>query len=238
MSRVFISYRRSETRWAVSRVHDRLVEAFGRDHVFLDVADIEPGEDFADKIRRIIDRCDVLLAIIGPAWLTLTDRNGARRLDDPHDLVRIEIGAALQRNIRVIPLLLDEAVMPAEQDLPAELAGLARRNAHAISFHRFHEDLDGFIRVLDRVLAIDRAAPHAAAPAGAGADLDRQATLAVTPAAAARGGTHTISTADGQQITVALPAGVQSGQSLRIRGLGASAGARVGDLYVRVVVKD
>src|SRR4249919_3848264 len=154
MARIFISYRRGDTRWAACRMYDRLVEKLGKESAFLDVTDIEPGEDFSDKIGQIIARCDVLLVVIGPTWLTLTDRAGRRRLDDPRDLVRIEIAAALQRNIRVIPVLLDETVMPQEQELPEELAALARRNAREVSYNRFHSDLDSLIRVLERVLAI------------------------------------------------------------------------------------
>jgi len=154
MARIFISYRRGDTRWAAGRIYDRLVEKLGKESAFLDVTDIEPGEDFSDKIGQIIARCDVLLVVIGPTWLTLTDRAGRRRLDDPRDLVRIEIAAALQRNIRVIPVLLDETVMPQEQELPEELAALARRNAREVSYNRFHSDLDSLIRVLERVLAI------------------------------------------------------------------------------------
>jgi Hsp70 protein/TIR domain len=159
MARIFISYRRGETRWAAGRIYDRLVEKLGKESAFLDVTDIEPGEDFSDKIGQIIARCDVLLVVMGPTWLTLTDRAGKRRLDDPQDLLRIEIAAALKRNIRVIPVLLDETVMPQEQDLPEDLAALARRNAREISYNRFHSDLDSLIRVLERVLAIPATPP-------------------------------------------------------------------------------
>ena len=157
MARIFISYRRGDTRWAAGRIYDRLVEKLGNGNVFLDVTDIEPGEDFSDKIAEIIGRCDVLLAVIGPTWLTLADSAGKRRLDDPRDLVRIEIATALQRNIRVIPVLLDETTMPQVHDLPDDLAPLARRNAREVSYNRFHSDLDSFIRVLERVLAIPTA---------------------------------------------------------------------------------
>lgn len=164
MARIFISYRRSDTRWAAGRIYDRLVEKLGSGSVFLDVTDIEPGEDFSDKIGRIVGSCDVLLAVIGPTWLTLADRTGRRRLDDPRDLVRIEVAAALQRNIRVIPVLLDETSMPQEHDLPEDLAPLARRNAREVSYNRFHSDLDSFIRVLERVLSIPPARPPEADP--------------------------------------------------------------------------
>lgn len=154
MARVFISYRRGDTRWAAGRIYDRLVEKLGGENVILDVTDIEPGEDFSSRIQQFVNRCDVLLAVIGPTWLTSVDRAGGRRLDDPRDLVRIEIATALQRNIRVIPVLLDETSMPREDELPEVLAPLARRNAREVSYSRFHSDLDSFIRVLERVLAI------------------------------------------------------------------------------------
>jgi hypothetical protein len=165
MARVFISYRRSETRWAAGRLYDRLAEVIGREHLFFDVSDIEPGEDFVQRIREIVGACDVLIALIGPTWSAVQDGSGKPRLMNPRDLVRIEIASALQRNIRVIPILIDGAVMPEEHQLPPELAGLLTRNAHDVSFTRFHADLDSFIRVLHRILALPGAAAASPAPA-------------------------------------------------------------------------
>jgi len=153
MARVFISYRRSDTQWVAGRLYDRLVELFGRENLFFDVSDIEPGEDFGVRITEIVGLCDVLLAVIGPSWVTVQDDSGKRRLDNSGDLIRIEIGTALKRNIRVIPILVDGAIMPKEHQLPADLAPLARRNAHDVSFARFHTDIDSFIRVLQKILA-------------------------------------------------------------------------------------
>lgn len=152
MARVFISYRRNDSRWATGRLYDRLAEVLGRENLFFDVSDIEPGEDFVAKIGEIVGRCDILLAVIGPTWLSIQGKNGQRRLEDPEDLIRVEIGAALRRNVRVIPLLVDGAEMPEEGQLPADIASLARRNAREFSFNRFHADVDSFIRVLERVL--------------------------------------------------------------------------------------
>ena len=84
---------------------------------------IEPGVDFAEEIFRAVAACKVLLAIIGPTWLTAADERGRRRLDDPDDIVRLEIEAALARGVRVIPILVEGAVMPAREDLPESLAG-------------------------------------------------------------------------------------------------------------------
>jgi hypothetical protein len=78
----------------------------------MDVDTIEPGVDFAEEISRAVATCKVLLAIIGPNWLTVTDERGRRRLDDPDDIVRLEIEAALARDVRVIPILFEGAVAP------------------------------------------------------------------------------------------------------------------------------
>jgi TIR domain len=103
--RVFISYRREESSGLAGRLYDRLAARFGDDQVFMDVDTIDLGVDFADVITQAVSTCEVLLAIIGPRWLTATDDDGQRRLDDPDDTVRLEIAAALERDIRVIPIL-------------------------------------------------------------------------------------------------------------------------------------
>ncbi len=160
MTRIFISYRRSDTKWAAGRIYDEIAKVLGRDNIFFDVSSIDPGEDFVLRISQIVGVCDILLAIIGPGWLSAQDKSGKRRLDDPLDLIRVEVAAALQRNIRVIPILVDGAEMPDARELPADLTALARRNAHDVSFARFHADLESFVRVLEKILA----GPSAQAP--------------------------------------------------------------------------
>jgi hypothetical protein len=110
---IFVSYRRQESSHLAGRLYDRLADRFGEAQVFIDVDTIEPGVDFAEEIFRAVAACKVLLAIIGPAWLSSADGQGGRRLDDPGDIVRLEVEAALQRGVRVIPILMDGAVMPA-----------------------------------------------------------------------------------------------------------------------------
>jgi outer membrane protein assembly factor BamD (BamD/ComL family) len=131
--RIFISYRRQETAWPAGRLYDVLVEHFRAEDVFKDVDNIEPGEDFIERITAAVGSCDVLLALIGPQWLTITDENGQRRLDNPEDFVRLEIETALKRKIRVIPILVDEARIPRANELPPTLAPLVRRNAVEIN---------------------------------------------------------------------------------------------------------
>ena len=131
--RIFISYRRQETAWPAGRLYDVLVEHFPPEQVFKDVDNIDPGDDFVERITAAVSSCDVLLALIGREWLTITDETGQRRLDNPGDYVRLEIETALTRKIRVIPILVDDAGMPRANQLPATLVPLVRRNAVEIN---------------------------------------------------------------------------------------------------------
>src|SRR5829696_2255332 len=161
--RIFISYRREDTAYPAGWLYDRLADRFGG-QVFKDVDSIELGDDFVQVITRAVGSCDVLLALIGDEWLTITDEDGRRRLDDPEDFVRVEIEAALTRNVRVIPILVDGARMPRAADLPPSLAKLVRRQALELSPARFDFDTGRLIRVLDTTLVELRTEEEHAAP--------------------------------------------------------------------------
>jgi hypothetical protein len=151
--RIFISYRREETSYPAGWLFDRLAERFGAGQVFKDVDSIELGDDFVEVITRAVGSCDVLLALIGDEWLTITDAHGRRRLENPDDFVRLEIEAALTRGVRVIPILVDGANMPHADELPDSLAKLVRRQALELSPNRFDFDTSRLLRVLDKTLA-------------------------------------------------------------------------------------
>jgi hypothetical protein len=151
---IFVSYRRQDSDDLAGRLYDRLVDRFGEGQVFMDVDTIEPGLDFAEEVTRAVAACQVLAAVIGPAWLTAGDGRGCRRLDDPDDFVRLEIETALDRGVRVIPVLVRGAVMPARDDLPESLAGLARRNALFVRHESFRSDAGRLVAVIERVLAV------------------------------------------------------------------------------------
>jgi hypothetical protein len=130
MGGIFISYRRRGVGAGyVGRLADRLAEHFGDDSVFRDIDDIEPGRNFAEAIREAVGGCDALIAVIDPAWLTVTDDDGHPRLQDPEDFVRLEIEAALERQTTVIPVLIDTATMPRRNQLPESLGELSMRQA-------------------------------------------------------------------------------------------------------------
>ena len=156
--RIFISYRREETAYPAGWLFAQLADHYGGEQVFKDVDSIQLGDDFVDVITRAVGSCDVLLALIGDEWLTITDEHGRRRLDDPDDFVRLEIETALARNIRVIPILVDGAMMPRVDELPDSLARLVRRQALELHPARFDFDTGRLLKVLDKALAEIRAA--------------------------------------------------------------------------------
>ena len=147
-TKVFISYRRGDSAGYAGRLMDRLKTEFGRNVLFMDVDAIPLGTNFEKVLHKEIAKCGVLLAVIGANWSDARDEDGKRRLDNPNDFVRIEIAAALQRNIPVIPILLDGARIPKADELPDDLKALTLRNGLDVRHASFHEDMDRLIRGL------------------------------------------------------------------------------------------
>ena len=150
---IFISYRRSDSIAETGRIFDRLVSEFGRDHVFKDVDSIPFGVDFAEYLDQAVSQCQVVLVIIGKTWVSVTEPDGTRRLDNPDDFVRIEVESALKRNIPVIPVLLQGVGMPRRPQLPESLQPLARRNGMEVGYDpRFHADMNRLVKGLSAIL--------------------------------------------------------------------------------------
>ena len=148
---VFISYRREDSGGFAGRIYDRLASRLGRENVFFDVDTIPPGRDFIDVLSERVGKCDALLAVIGKHWVLSADSENRRRLDDPQDFVRIEIEAALSRNVPVIPVLVDGAAMPQPKDLPDSLTKLLRRQAVEVSHARFNSDAERLTDALSQI---------------------------------------------------------------------------------------
>jgi formylglycine-generating enzyme required for sulfatase activity len=156
MSQVFISYRRDDSADVAGRIYDRLAQKYGAADVIMDVDSIPLGVDFREFLGEAVGRCRVLLAIIGPQWLDII----IRRRDDPLDFVRLEIEAALQRHIPVIPVTVGGAVMPPHVQLPPPLQLLAFRNGLAVRRNPdFHRDVDRLLNSLDRLLQAQPPSP-------------------------------------------------------------------------------
>jgi TIR domain/Divergent InlB B-repeat domain len=148
---VFISYRREDSPGYAGRLHDHLKREFGTANVFIDVDTLQPGDHFAEAIHKTLSNCDVLLALIGPRWLTAADDQGQPRLEDENDFVRLEIETAFKRNVRTIPVLVERAAMPRAKDLPEPLRPLTMRQAIELADTRWDYDVGKLVRSVARL---------------------------------------------------------------------------------------
>ena len=152
LGQVFISYRRTDAAPYAGRLYDYLAQYIGEQRVLMDVDSIEPGADWVEAIEQAVTSCEVLLALIGPQWLNATDPEGRRRIDDPHDYIRLQIETALRNNLFVVPILIEGSRFPRAQDLPADIGDLVRRQALTLSSDTFRQDADRLVSVLSNVL--------------------------------------------------------------------------------------
>jgi WD40 repeat protein len=150
---IFISYRREDAAPYARLLQKELRERFPDARVFMDLDSIEAGVDFVEVIQQAVSSCAALVALIGRQWATLTNEAGDRRLDNPDDFVRFEIQTALERGVRVIPVLVDDARPLRQQELPAELHKLPRLNALELSYGRYDYDAERLFGLIQRVLA-------------------------------------------------------------------------------------
>ena len=142
---IAISYRREDSLPIAGRLYDRLQAKFGKKNVFMDFDSIPPGMDFREQIRQMIEKANLVVAIIGPHWLG-EQPDASRRIDSPVDFVRLEIAYALERGIPVIPLLINNTQMPKSEMLPPNIQELAFRQALPLdSGMDFHNHADRLI---------------------------------------------------------------------------------------------
>jgi TIR domain len=150
MRKVFISYRREDS---AADMTDRVYEHLSRrwpGRVFMDIDSLKAGDLFARKIDENLHDCVVLLVMMGLYWASLTDEHGARRIDNPGDYPSMEVGAALKRGVRVIPVLVGNATLPKREELPSEIAGLVDRQVLRLSREDFDADLQRLISSVAR----------------------------------------------------------------------------------------
>lgn len=187
MGMIFVSYRREDAAGEARALFSSLAEQLGAGSAFMDVDNIALGRDFREALHERLNDCDVLLALVGKGWLESKNRQGKPRLEDSNDFVRLEILAALKRNIPVTPVLVQDAEMPSADQLPEELRDFAYRNAFELSHARWESD----VREMVRRLGLVRQAP-AALPAPAAVPVVVPAATASASGAArpAAGGDH------------------------------------------------
>ena len=189
MRSIFVSYRRDDTEGEAGRLFDDLVQEFGEDTVFMDVAGIQAGRDFRKAIDDNISACGVLLAIIGRQWTDAKNDAGQRRLDDPGDFVRLETASALKRDIPVIPVLVHDAKMPRADQLPEDLKELAYRNGVELTHARWNSDVQLLIKQLRPHVDQPKSAPVGQSQAAAGTKAAAPAMAPVPEVSAAASAT-------------------------------------------------
>lgn len=152
--KVFVSYRRSDSADVTGRLYDRLVSTFGREQIFKDVDSIPLGEDFREHIDQAVEESSVFLTIIGPNWLGQDSADTKiRSIDSPRDFVRLENESALVQGIPVIPILVHNAQLPEEDDLPETVKALAFRNGTTLRPDPdFQHDISRIISAVERHL--------------------------------------------------------------------------------------
>jgi hypothetical protein len=155
-SRIFISYRREDAAGDAGRLADHLNARFGESRVFLDVETIQPGSDFMQVLRESLQQTAAMLVIIGPRWTSVLAHDGTRRLDNPEDVVRLEVEGALGRGIPVVPVLVEGASLPQPDDLPSSLRPLLGRQAAAIDLAEFHGDAQRLCNLLSTLVERDK----------------------------------------------------------------------------------
>ncbi|MGB3441511.1 MAG: toll/interleukin-1 receptor domain-containing protein [Actinophytocola sp.] len=148
--RLFVSYRIDDSVYAAAAIADQLTKVFGAENVFRDRDALALGELYPKKIRRALERCDIVLAVVGPSWLDVRDSAGQRRLDDPDDWVRTELRMAFDRDIPVVPVLLDGTPLPDFGQLPADITALTLSTCWQVRHQSFESDVRGLI---DRLTA-------------------------------------------------------------------------------------
>lgn len=145
---VFISYRRSDSAGYAGRIADYLSNEFPGLNVFMDASSLRPGDDFVRSIQSSLDASGIVLPLIGEEWLYAEGRSGERRLEDPQDFVRLELELSLQAKKRIIPILLNETLMPAAETLPRSICQLTRYHAFRLRHETFKRDIVGLAELL------------------------------------------------------------------------------------------
>ena len=144
---LFLSYRATDSSGHTGRLYDRLSAFFGPEHVCMAIKTTTSGDDFLDALEKELSVCNILIAVIGPHWLA--KEAGKSLIFEDKDIVRGAIHHAIQKNLPIIPVLINEASMPAASELPDDIGGILRRHAHTLRDGRWNSDVQKLIDLID-----------------------------------------------------------------------------------------
>jgi len=142
MAGIFINYRRADSRADAARIYDRLIAAFGRSAVFMDVDNLRVGQRFDRQLQKALNKSDVFLSVIGTHWVELLQQ---RQASGEPDLVHVEITEALKQDIPIIPVLIEPAEMPKAAAMPPDIQGLVSWQGHTLAHETFGRDMQALI---------------------------------------------------------------------------------------------
>ncbi|MEM6270604.1 MAG: toll/interleukin-1 receptor domain-containing protein [Bacteroidota bacterium] len=151
-SKIFISYRRADSADFTVALYNELVKYFGTAAVFKDINKIPPGMDFSEVLEQALDDSVVVLVLIGPTWIS----ESGHRLFQEHDWVRQEIVRSLERDLRVVPVLLNGADLPQRKQLPPDLHPLLNRQLARVDNRRFAYDIEQLARGISDLVPLRR----------------------------------------------------------------------------------
>jgi len=154
-AKIFLCYRREDTQGFARSIYDRLAEKYGQEQVFRDIDSTPLGVKFSTWIQSRVDQCDVMIVLIGNSWSSAKDQAGQRRLDLPKDWVRQEIEAALTQEIPIIPVRVQGALMPSEDELPPSIADLTGFQSAEVTDSRWAFDMGLLIQAIDNLVVSD-----------------------------------------------------------------------------------
>lgn len=145
--KIFISYRRADSNEESRFIYHALASRFGKENIFRDKDRIPKGHDFRKTIEQYVFDSDEMLVLIGEKWLDIREDSdpSKRRLDNPEDFVRIEIAMGFRHVDTVTPIVVQNAPMPGENELPPRLAQLGWQNAYFLRPDYFDEDLQNLV---------------------------------------------------------------------------------------------
>ena len=156
LEKIFISYRRDDTSGYARAIYQHLVRHLGQAAVFMDVEGLAPGVDFAGQVRKELSNTKLMLVLIGANWIGVRTNQQPRLLDD-NDFVRLEVSIGLASNTPVIPVLLGNATMPIDTDVPEEIQPLLRLQAAQVTHQRFMADMEPIVKMSAAALGLDTA---------------------------------------------------------------------------------
>jgi len=153
MPRIFFSYRHNDNYDFVHRIADQFANLFGDDSVFIDSKGIAPAAVWSEVIEKQIEKCDVMVVIIGTKWVSLLHTS-------EDDIVYREITTALDNGKLIVPVCIKDASVPQKKKLPVRLHPILDRQIARIDDRHFDLDCKTLMDSIEQELQVSNSSPR------------------------------------------------------------------------------